>query len=164
MNALPPHGIEPPDDNPKTALGIKKPPFAAIPPVAIVLLGQAMRVGEERYGLMNWREKTVSSSVYYNAMLRHLFAWWDGEDRAADSNLHHLAHVMACCSILLDAASLAKLNDDRPIKGLAGAVIDAFSNAPPSPAPLPSPKSVVNTTGWRQPTPLPADTPGIPLR
>jgi hypothetical protein len=72
-----------------------------------------MMNGEQKYGRMNWREHTVSSSVYYDAAMRHLMAWFDGETYAPDSGVHHLGHVMACCAILLDGESLAVLNDDR---------------------------------------------------
>ena len=103
-----------PDDNPKTAIGVTKPPLHAIPPVALLHLGAAMADGERKYGLTNWREKRVSCSTYYDAALRHLLAWWDGEDIASDSGVHHLAHVMACCAILIDAEAQDTRNDDRP--------------------------------------------------
>lgn len=103
-----------PDNNPKTAVGVSKAPLHFIPPVALVHLGLAMEDGGSKYGLMNWREFTVSTSVYYDAMLRHLLAYWDGENDALDSKVHHLGHVMACAAILLDAASTNRLNDDRP--------------------------------------------------
>lgn len=114
-----------PDDNPKTAIGTKKPPVSVVPPVAVFHLGQAMKDGKEKYGLMNWREKRVSSSVYFDAAMRHLMSWWDGEDRASDSGVHHLAHAMACMAILLDAESIGKLNDDRPLPGNLPAFITA---------------------------------------
>lgn len=100
--------------NPKDLIGVTKPPVSAIPPVAILNLGKAMQDGKEKYGHMNWRETNVRSDVYYNAMMRHLLQWFDGEDRAEDSGCHHLAHVMACCAILLDAEASGSLIDDRP--------------------------------------------------
>jgi hypothetical protein len=103
-----------PDGNPKTAVGAVKVPFNAIPVTALIPMGQAMADGLKKYGITNWRDSPVSASVYYNAILRHLFAWQDGEDVAPDSEVHHLGHVMACCAILLDARSLGVLNDDRP--------------------------------------------------
>lgn len=106
-----------PDDNPKTVHGAAKPGLHAIPASALLHLGQAMEDGRRKYGLANWRQDRVSASTYYNAALRHLMAWWDGQDTAADSGLHHLAHAMACCAILLDADELGKLNDDRPMAG-----------------------------------------------
>ncbi|BAF89589.1 hypothetical protein AZC_3591 [Azorhizobium caulinodans ORS 571] len=106
-----------PDDNPKTLVGLKKPPIQFIPPSAIVFLGQAMADGAKKYGPMNWREKRVSTSVYYDAGMRHRMSFWDGEDVAPDSLVHHLAHSMACDAIVLDALVTGNLNDDRPIKG-----------------------------------------------
>lgn len=111
------------DSNPKTTNGRLKPPVHAIPPSAIIALGLAMENGEGKYGLMNWRQSAVSSSVYYDAALRHLLAWWDGENVAQDSNVHHLAHVMACCAILIDAEIGNKLLDDRPVAGPAAEMI-----------------------------------------
>lgn len=134
MNA---HAI--PDDNPKTVFGLKKPPTHFTPPVAEMHLGLAMQNGGEKYGMMNWREKTVSSSVYYDAARRHLAAWWDGERVAPDSGVHHLGHVMACCAILLDAEAQANLNDDRPIPGTFAAkmaeLVDAAMDAVAGEAP-----------------------------
>lgn len=109
-----------PDDNPKTEFGLKKPPLNLIPPIALVEESKAFGNGAEKYGPFNWREKTVSVSIYVAAAMRHLLAYWDGEDLAQDSKVHHLAHARACLAILLDAGSLGKLNDDRPPKGRNG--------------------------------------------
>lgn len=106
-----------PDDNPKTVHGAAKPGLHAIPVSALLHLGQAMEDGRRKYGLANWRQDRVSASTYYNAALRHLMAWWDGQDEAPDSGLHHLAHAMACMAIVLDADEIGKLNDDRPMVG-----------------------------------------------
>jgi len=116
-----------PDDNPKTVLGSKKPALDAVPPIAVLQLGRAMSDGKAKYGPMNWREKRVTSSVYYNAAMRHLMAWWDGEDLAPDSGVHHLAHAMACLAIVLDAESVGKLNDDRPTPGNFGATVETLT-------------------------------------
>lgn len=113
-----------PDDNPKTAYGAAKPPLHAIPPTALLHLGAAMENGETKYGLFNWREHNVSSTIYYDAALRHLMAWWDGEEVAEDSGVHHLGHVMACCAILLDATETGNLNDNRGAKGVFSQAVE----------------------------------------
>jgi hypothetical protein len=113
-----------PDNNPKTHVGRLKPSLHAIPPSALIALGLAMENGEGKYGLMNWRHNEVASSVYYDAALRHLLAWWDGEDIASDSHIHHLGHVMACCAILIDAEIGNCRIDDRPVAGPTAAFID----------------------------------------
>ena len=119
-----------PDNNPKTAVGVSKAPLHFIPPVSLVHLGLAMEDGGHKYGLMNWREFTVSSSVYYDAIFRHLLAWWDGEDAAPDSGVHHLGHVMACCAIILDAEASTRLNDDRPkIEGFVADLLVRIARA-----------------------------------
>lgn len=106
-----------PDNNPKTAIGVTKVPLHLVPPSAGHYLALAFADGAKKYGSYNWREKTVSCSVYIGALKRHADDFWDGEDEAPDSMVHHLAHVMACCAIMLDALSIGKLNDDRPPAG-----------------------------------------------
>ena len=118
-----PEGERYPDDNPKTQYGDRKPPLHLIPPVALVAEAGVFKLGARKYGAYNWREKTVSSSVYQGAALRHLCAWWDGEETDPESGESHLAHARACLGILIDAAANGKLNDDRPLAGKAGEVI-----------------------------------------
>lgn len=103
-----------PDDNPKTVLGEAKPKISDTPTIGIREMGKVFTMGAAKYGRFNWRKHTVSSSVYYDAAFRHLSAWFEGEDTDPESGLSHLAHVMACMNILMDAAAHDKLNDNRP--------------------------------------------------
>ncbi len=112
-----------PDDNPKTQHGVKKAPLHLIPPVANIHEAMAFKDGAKKYGPYNWRDKTVSASVYYAAVKRHIDAWWDGEELSEDAGVHPLGHARACLAILLDAESLGKLNDDRPPPGKTGEVL-----------------------------------------
>ena len=41
-------------------------------------------------------------------------SWFEGQEAAGDSNVHHLGHVVACAGILLDAQATGNLVDDRP--------------------------------------------------
>lgn len=102
-----------PDGNPKTAIGLTKPSMSNVPAPALLPMTKAFADGAKKYGRLNWRENGVTASVYYDAAQRHLMAWWDGEDKADDSGVHHLGHAMACLAIILDAERHAKLNDDR---------------------------------------------------
>jgi len=101
------------DANLKTAAAINKPRVSDVPPVALFALGAAMSDGATKYGRFNWRKTGSTSSVFYDAMIRHLVDWYNGEDYAHDSNVHHLGHVMASCAIILDSAAQNSLNDDR---------------------------------------------------
>ena len=107
------HKDDYPDDNPKTVYGEAKPKLSDTPTIGIMELGKVHSMGAKKYGRFNWREHSVSASVYYDAAWRHLSAWFEGEDRDPESGLSHLAHVMACMSILLDAEKHGKLNDNR---------------------------------------------------
>ncbi len=102
-----------PDSNPKSALGIKKPPLHLVSPISILHEAMAMAEGGMKYGPYNYREDKVAATVYIAAMLRHVFAWSMGEENASDSNLHHLAHAKACAGILLDAQAVGSMIDDR---------------------------------------------------
>lgn len=106
-----------PDNNPKTAVGATKVPLHLVPPSATHYLALALEDGAKKYTPYNWRDKAISVSTYYAAAKRHMDAYWDGEDLATDSKVHHLAHAMACFALLLDAQSVGKLVDDRPPKG-----------------------------------------------
>lgn len=116
-----------PDDNPKTLFGIKKVPLHLVPPVAIAFEAMALKDGANKYGPYNWRTNRISVSTYIAAAKRHIDAYWDGEDVADDSKVHHLAHARACLGLILDALMIGKLNDDRPPKGASAAVQLAFT-------------------------------------
>lgn len=118
--------------DPKSTYGMAKPSTFAIPPSAIILLGQAMTNGAEKYGLFNWRNTQVNASVYYDAIQRHLADWRDGYDYDADSNLDPLVHVMACCAILLDAGLIGTLHDDRGQSGTVRYLIERLTKPIPA--------------------------------
>lgn len=60
-------------------------------------------------------------SRVYAAALRHLLAWWGGEDEDPETELSHLAHA-ACCVVFLVAYQGRGVGVDdrphRPIKAL----------------------------------------------
>lgn len=132
--------VEPQEDttNPKDRLGaLKASTLSVVPCSALLALGGVMSLGAKKYGPFNWREKSVRASVYTDAAMRHLMAWVDGEDIDLDpdpvtgeprgSGESHLASVMACMSILIDAKARGCLVDDRNLpqgeQGTAGEII-----------------------------------------
>ena len=97
--------------NPKDSIGVTKPPLSCIPCGPLFEIGAAMLDGSCKYGRHNYRSIGVRSSVYYDAMLRHIMRWWEGEEVDKDSGCQHLAHAAACAIILMDCPDV---NDDRP--------------------------------------------------
>ena len=116
-----------PDGNPKTQLGVTRVPLNLVPPSAKHYLAEALADGAAKYGPYNWRGEAVSASIYYAAAQRHMDAWWDGEDLSQDAKVHHLAHAMANMAILLDAMTVGAMKDDRPARGAAANLQQAFA-------------------------------------
>jgi hypothetical protein len=82
-----------------------------------------MENGAIKYGAYNWRKNKVIASIYYDAAMRHMQSWLDGEELAEDSKIPHLAHALACLGIIIDAATTGNLVDDRPSPGAAAQLI-----------------------------------------
>lgn len=107
----------PESNNPKDRVGQAKVSISKFPGVAILHGAHAMMNGSGKYGPYNWREHTVLASAYVDAGHRHLDSWFEREEEAEDSHVHHLGHLLACGAILLDAQACGKLVDDRPHDG-----------------------------------------------
>lgn len=128
-----------PDDNPKTQFGEAKTPMHLVPPAAIRGMAEAFANGAKKYGAFNWREKQISSTVYYAAFMRHVTDWYDRVDEgdlAPDSLVHHLKHAQACIGMLLDTLGSDMLNDNRPPKvnrGVSGEVRKFLDSREPAP-------------------------------
>jgi hypothetical protein len=104
-----------PDNNPKTRVGgMNKVPMHLVPPRALAHVALAFADGGFKYQPYNWHTEPISASVYYGAMLRHIYAWWDGEDVPSDGVAHHLAHAACCILMILDTMGTECLNDNRP--------------------------------------------------
>jgi hypothetical protein len=107
---------KPVDGNLKSLAALGKPTIDAVPAIAFLALGAAMEDGAKKYGKFNWRETGATVSVFQNAIFRHFSEYFfGGESLAGDSKVHHLAHLMAGCAILLDAELHGVLTDDRKV-------------------------------------------------
>lgn len=117
------------DTNPKDAVGIRKAAMSCIPCQPLLELGLAMMEGARKYGRHNYRSAGVRASVYYDAALRHLMAWYEGEDIDPDSGLPHLAKAMACLVVIRDSVIRGNWVDDRPPSMGAGWQIELNKKA-----------------------------------
>jgi len=102
--------------NPKDAVGTGKVPFSTVPSRVMAETGLAMLEGALKYGRHNYRVAGVRASVYYDAALRHLTAFWEGQDIDPDSGLPHIVKVIACMVVLRDSQVQENWVDDRPPK------------------------------------------------
>jgi len=110
------------DTNPKDSVGCTKPPLHCIPMPVLFEVGMGMYEGGWKYREANWRVIGVRASIYFDAAMRHLTAWWDGEDIDPASKIHHISKVMSCLAVLRDCQMQAEngsgvsYKDDRPPK------------------------------------------------
>jgi hypothetical protein len=88
--------------------------MSCVPAEVLLELGLAMQEGARKYARHNYRIAGVRASVYYDAAMRHLMAWWEGEDIDPDSGLSHLTKAMACLVVIRDAVVNNNWTDDRP--------------------------------------------------
>ena len=102
--------------NPKDVIGIEKTPISVLPAQVLMETGLALYEGDRKYGRSNYRVAGVRSSVYYDACMRHLMSWWDGQDIDPDSGLNHVTKAIAGLMVLRDAMLNDKCSDDRPPK------------------------------------------------
>lgn len=100
--------------NPKDALAVAKLPLHLVPDTIEAYAALAFAEGASKYGAYNWRVAGVLASVYHSALKRHLASWHNGEEADPVTGVPHLASVIACAGILLDAELCGKLTDDRP--------------------------------------------------
>ena len=71
-----------------------------IPPEAIEALAQVLGFGATKYEPRNWESGLHYSRVFAAAM-RHLWAWWRGEDKDAETGFCHLDHALTCVAFLV---------------------------------------------------------------
>jgi len=112
------------DSNPKDSVGCTKPPLHCIPAHVLFEVGMGMFEGGWKYREANYRVIGVRASIYYDAAMRHLIAWWEGEDIDPASKIHHISKVMSCLAVLRDCQLQAEngsgvsYKDDRPPKSV----------------------------------------------
>jgi hypothetical protein len=73
--------------------------YLPLEPIKAVI--DVMTYGDKKYPAKdgsNWKRVKNARKRYYNATMRHLTSWFDGEKGDPESGLHHLAH--ACSNIL----------------------------------------------------------------
>ncbi len=131
------------DTNPKDAVGIAKVPMSTVPSQVLMEVGLAMMEGARKYGRHNYRIAGVRSSVYYDAVFRHITAFWEGEWEDPDSGLPHLVKAIATLVVLRDAFITGNVVDDRPpvtqekgwmqkLNAHAKALIEKYPNSLPA--------------------------------
>jgi hypothetical protein len=109
--------------NPKDAIGATtKVPMSVVPVPVLMEVGLGMLEGGCKYGKYNFRGVGVRGSVYYDATMRHLMDYWEGEDYDPDSiaGLHHISKAISSLVVMRDSMIRGNYVDDRPPSSEAG--------------------------------------------
>jgi len=126
--------------NPKDAIGIRKAPLSVVPMNVVAEIGVGMLEGASKYGRHNYRAVGVRGSVYFDATMRHLIAWWEGEDLDPDSDMSHITKALCSLVVLRDAQLQDMCTDDRPpcavpfyadLNALASVIVDKHAGKNP---------------------------------
>lgn len=76
-----------------------KPRMDLLPPEAILGLASILTYGADKYADRNW-EQGMDWGRIYAAVLRHLLAYWSGEDLDPESGLPHIDHALCGIAFL----------------------------------------------------------------
>ena len=76
--------------------------------------------GAKKYFANSYRQgETVVWSRTYGSIMRHMMAFWSGEDKDPESGLDHLAHAGTQLFILMEHTAHNKNKDDRFVRSQA---------------------------------------------
>lgn len=126
--------------NPKDIVGIRKAPMSTVSAPVLAEIGVGMLEGAAKYGRHNYRIVGVRSSVYYDATMRHLMSWWEGEDIDPESGMSHITKAITSLVVLRDSQIQGTVTDDRAprsaefypaLNKLAGEIIDRHAEKSP---------------------------------
>lgn len=75
-----------------------KPRYSLLPAATLSHVIAVLEFGAGKYGVDNWQQVESPRTRYYDACMRHIDDWWQGEITDKESGKHHLAH--AVCNLL----------------------------------------------------------------
>lgn len=61
---------------------------------------RVLTFGAKKYLDWNWVKVPDARARYYAAAMRHLTAWWQGEEADPETGASHLAHARCCLGFL----------------------------------------------------------------
>lgn len=94
--------------------GQKDAQLGAVDPRSLMEVAKVAGFGAKKYARYNFM-RGYSWSLSYDALQRHLHAFWDGEDRDPESGQLHLAHAAWHCLAMISWVLRGRGTDDRHI-------------------------------------------------
>lgn len=78
-----------------------KPRFSLLPLKQIETVVAVLEYGAIKYAPGNWQHVENPRDRYFDAAMRHVFAWRNGEKLDPETQLPHLAHAVCCLLFLM---------------------------------------------------------------
>lgn len=75
--------------------------FSLLPIRSVVEIVKVLEFGAKKYDVNNWQHVPDAETRYFDAAMRHLIAFKEGEKLDEESGLHHLAHAGCCVLFML---------------------------------------------------------------
>ena len=76
--------------------------YGLVPPNALKETVKVLTLGAEKYDRNNWKKVPDAQARYYDALQRHLWDWFAGEQLDPETGINHLAHAMCNIMFLLE--------------------------------------------------------------
>lgn len=76
--------------------------WSLLPWDSVELMVKGLMYGSKKYGDYNWKNVPDSRNRYFAALMRHMLAWFRGEELDKESGLSHLAHAGCCLLFLME--------------------------------------------------------------
>ena len=70
-----------------------KPRHSLLPKGSISSIIAVLEFGAKKYEANNWQKVNNAKERYYDAAMRHIDSWWNGEKFDQETGIHHLAHA-----------------------------------------------------------------------
>lgn len=75
--------------------------YSLLPKGAVNSVVDVLEFGSKKYADNNWQKVPGAKTRYYDAAMRHLDAWLNGDLKDAETGLPHLAHAICCLMFLM---------------------------------------------------------------
>lgn len=87
--------------------------YELLPPELLEEVARVLTFGAHKYSARNW-ELGMAWSRPFAALMRHMWAWWRGEEKDPETGYSHLSHAACCIAFLVSYEARNVGTDDRP--------------------------------------------------
>ena len=76
--------------------------YGLVPPLALKSMVEILTYGAQKYEPNNWKLVPDAKRRYFDAAMRHMWLWLEGEQIDPETGKNHLAHALCNIAILYE--------------------------------------------------------------